>query len=207
MRMYRLEAKGVTKRFDARPVFADLSFVVGTGECLAVSGPNGSGKSTLLKILAGLLEPSPGSVILAGDDGPIGGEALRRARSLVSPEIVFYEDFSPRENLEVLSRIAGLPADPARIDGAIGRAGLGDRGDDPVRTLSSGMKQRLKLALAFERRAPLLLLDEPTSFLDEDGVRIFEALLEDHLREGIAVLASNDPDELRHGSRHLRLGR
>jgi heme exporter protein A len=205
--LLQLEAKGVSKTFEDRPVLRDVSFLLREGECLAVSGPNGSGKSTLLKILAGLLEPSPGEVVLEGDGGRVEGEPRRRAISLVSPEIVFYEEFTPRENLEILSAIAGIDADPARIEGTIERVGLGGREDDPVRTFSSGMKQRLKFALALQRGSPVLLLDEPTSYLDTDGVAIFESILAGHRRGGIAVLATNDPGELRHGDRHLRLGR
>ena len=218
-----LEARGLAKTFDGTPVFSGVSFAVAAGECLTVTGPNGSGKSTLLKILAGLLDPTSGTVAVSRNastvaasrnaEGPIpprgtsalAGEDLRRSISIVSPEVVFYGEMTPRENLDTLLRIAGLDRSVSRLERALGRVGLLHRSEDPVRTFSSGMEQRLRFAYALAREAPVLLLDEPSSHLDEEGKQIFEGILADQTKAGLVVLATNDAREASLGDRGFRL--
>jgi heme exporter protein A len=191
-----LELEGIEKRFAARRVLKDVSLTVRGGEALAITGPNGAGKSTLLKIVAGLLRPTKGAVRL---DGSLDTALRRQQVGYVAPDLALYPELSGRENLEFFARVRGARADFAA---ALARVGLGGREGDLVAVYSSGMRQRLRLALATLFDAPLLLLDEPGLALDADGASMLEALIDERKRAGaLVLLATNDPREVALGDR------
>jgi len=177
-------------------LFRDLAFAVGPGGGLAIRGANGAGKSTLLQIIAGVQAPSAGEVRLT-----LGGaEVERQERPLrvgfVAPYLNLYDAFSAEENLGFLARARRLPGADARIAAALERVGLGARGGDFVRTYSSGMRQRLRLAAALLAAPAVLLLDEPTSNLDEAGRAVVAAVAAEHRAAGgVPVVATNDERE------------
>ncbi len=202
-----IELDGVERSFGERRVLKGISASLKGGDRLLVRGPNGSGKSTLLKIVAGILTPTGGSVRVVQDGGrPAEGADRRRMTGYLAPDLVLYEEFSSLENLDFFGRVRGLGRDRARDQALLERVGLGRRGEDPVGTLSTGMRQRAKVAFALQAAPRILIFDEPGSNLDEPGRRIIaEAVEAQGDQEGIVIIASNDPAEFGLGNRTLDL--
>jgi heme exporter protein A len=199
-----LSASGLAKTFGALKVFANLDFSVNSGEVLIVAGPNGSGKSTLLKIAAGLLAPSAGRMEFRDAMEIISRENRRQCFCLVSPDLSFYEELTARENLRFFLSLLGRKAD--QVTETLAKVGLGGREEDEVAGFSLGMRQRLKYALAFLLEPKFLFLDEPTANLDESGIKIPVELLNEQKKRGLAIVATNDPDEYVWGDKKLALG-
>jgi heme exporter protein A len=193
----RLEliGQGLRKEYDRRTVFRDVSFTVSSGEALLVTGRNGSGKSTLVKIICGVLTPGGGTLSLNPSSHDAGRD--RRAQfGLVSPYLQMFEEFSAVENLALAMGIRGLTFDPGAADALLERVALYPRRHDPVRTYSSGMKQRVKYAFALLHSPEVLVLDEPMSNLDVEGVDVVRAIMAEHRRHGILVVATNDMSDI-----------
>lgn len=195
----------LTHEFDGREVFAGLDFAH-DGGCLAVTGPNGSGKSTLLRILGGLLTPDCGEAYLSVDGVPLTRRRARSAIGLAAPDVKLYSELSARENLLFLLRARGLDAIEDRASSALEQVGLLGRGSDPLSELSSGMRQRAALAAAIAHDPLVLLLDEPSSNLDEPGVSMLREVIAKRQKDGLVVLATNDPTEAAIASERLDLG-
>ena len=198
-----LRADRVSMQFGRRVLFHGLSFAVQPGEALAVVGPNGAGKSTLLKILAGVLKPTGGEVMLQSEGQRISDERRAGQIGFVAPYLGLYDAFTARENLEFLARARGLDDAERRVGEQLDRVGLYTRADDPVARFSTGMRQRLRLAAAFLHDPPVLLLDEPSAALDEKGRELVYAVIANQ-NKGI-VVATNDPDESSRCADTLRL--
>jgi ABC-2 type transport system ATP-binding protein len=145
----------LTKRFGERAALRDVSFTAGAGELLAIIGPNGAGKTTLLSILAGLLEPTSGT--LTRDPADIGW---------VPQQTAIYGKLTVRENLELFARLEKVPDPRAAVEGMLEQTGLADRADEELSRLSGGNRQRVNIAVGLLAEPPVLLLDEPTSSLD-----------------------------------------
>ncbi len=209
-----LEVSKLCGRYGARTVFSGVEFSLKTGDCLVVAGPNGAGKSTLLRILSGLARPHRGHVHLHVNDsapiffGPQDGrpDELGRYVGLASPQIEFYGELTAAENLLFYARVRGIGLDKDGVLPLLESVGLSDRGNDRVSAFSSGMKQRLRLLFALQHRPPVLLLDEPGSNLDEKGKELVARIVEDQLRSGLLILATNDPQEVLFGNQVLKLG-
>lgn len=176
------------------------------GEALVVTGHNGSGKSTLLTIIAGLLRPDKGQIRIRRGGEEISREERRRALGLVAPDLTLYPELTALENLEFFARVRSLRWEPEGARAMLERVGLGGRGRDLVGTFSSGMRVRLKYAVALQAEPAVLLLDEPTAMLDTGGVEVVEQVIAEQRRRGVLVLATNDPQETRHGDLFLHLG-
>ena len=194
--MLELTAAHIAKTFNRRNIFRDVSFTLKEGASLTLTGRNGSGKSTLMKIIAGVLTSSRGSIVLNDDGKTIPSADHYRYFGFVSPYLQLYDEFSGEENIRLVQEIRGLPAEQSTIDGALADVGLAGRGGDLLRTYSSGMKQRLKYAAALVHRPRILLLDEPTSNLDEEGKAFVHRAIERQKGQGILILATNERDEL-----------
>ena len=194
--MVHLVAEHIGHRFGRRVLFRSLAFSLDGGESLAVTGANGSGKSTLLSIVAGLRRPVRGRVRLEDAGTPVPDEERPLRAGLVAPYLNVYDGFSARENLAFIARARRLPEVEQRIQAMLDLVGLADRADDFVAAYSSGMKQRVKFAAALLPAPPLLLLDEPTSNLDEAGRAMVDRVIT-HQRErgGVLLLATNNREE------------
>lgn len=193
MNSFKLVVRDLTKDFNRRSIFRQLAFSLTVGDSLAITGKNGSGKSTLSKILAGVLSPSQGTVEYFLDGVRIQEEQMKDTVGFVSPYLNLYEEFSAVENLKILSQIrSNKKRFEERADELIRMVGLWPRRDDPVGIYSSGMKQRLKYAFALLHEPQILILDEPTSNLDEEGMELVKEVVRRQKKNGILIVATND---------------
>lgn len=185
----RLVAEALACQRSGRPVFEGLTFAVEPGTSLLLVGRNGAGKSSLLLILAGLLEPSAGSLRLEGGDPDLG---LAGQSHYVGHRDALKPGLTPLEALAFWQAMLGTPA--ADAEEALERLGLGHAADLPCAYLSAGQRRRLALARLLVSRRPVWLLDEPTSALDAASQGLFERLVADHLAAGgLAVAATHVP--------------
>jgi heme exporter protein A len=196
MNRVSIAATGVAKNFNRRPIFQDISFSLSSRSSLAITGKNGAGKSTLSKILAGLLGSTRGSITYTLNDKQVGIEEFKHYIGFVSPYLNLYDEFTALENLQLLSRIrATTQQNEVRMKELLNLVNLWQRRDDLVSTFSSGMKQRLKYAFALLHNPIVLILDEPTSNLDEEGIEFVRHMANQQKEEGILIVATNNKEE------------
>jgi heme exporter protein A len=172
-----LWAKDLSKTFGAQTALQGLSLSLPQGKFLSILGPNGAGKTTLLNILAGLTFPSGGEVRVLGSPPRRHCARLKARVGFISHQPQLYSDLSADENLRFFAALYGVPDAPARIDEVLTWVELEHRRADPVRSLSQGMKQRLTIARALLPDPDVLLLDEPTTGLDERAIGVLTDLL------------------------------
>ncbi len=170
-------AANIGKLYGLRPVLRGVSLDVSCGEFVAILGANGAGKTTLLRILATLTRPNGGALTIGGIDALAHPDRARARIGLVSHQSLIYPDLTARENLEFYGRMYAAANLPTRIEEALRRVNLWQRRDDPARTFSRGMIQRLAIARAILPDPPLLLLDEPFTGLDQASAANLSALL------------------------------
>lgn len=196
MSNYSLEVNQLTKYFGRRLIFSDLNFKFIDNGIYGISGPNGSGKSTLVKILAGIIGANKGNVkhILNGKE--IIEENIHNHIGFVSPYLVLYEEFSAEENLMMFAKIRGVKYDQELVNYLFEKFLLLKRKDDFVKTFSSGMKQRLKFIFALMHSPQLIILDEPTSNLDDEGKNSVYELIRERGKKNIVLIASNEKNDL-----------
>ena len=187
-----LEISGLSRSYGRLLALAELSLTIAAGECVALLGANGSGKSTAVRTISGLLEPSAGTVRVAGWDPhrEPDGEQARTALALVPDSPLLYDDLTVEQHLELVTVTQGVGGDDidARIASLLALLGLSARADFLPRELSRGMRQKTQLACALIRPADLLVLDEPVVGLDPPSQALLHRLLADRKREGTAVL-------------------
>jgi heme ABC exporter ATP-binding subunit CcmA len=183
-----LELQHVHKRFGLRPVLRDVSLTLCAGERMALLGANGAGKTTLLRILAGLTRPGGGSVTLGGLDLCAQTREVQRMVGFVAHQPYLYAELSALENLLFFARMYGLRRPAERAETLLQRVGLGKRGRERVAAFSRGQLQRLALARALLHTPDLLLLDEPETGLDQEGLALLADLLYEHRARGGTLL-------------------
>jgi len=183
-----IEAQSLTKVFGQHRALRGVDLKLHRGEFLTIVGPNGAGKTTLLRCLAGLSKPSGGRVLLAGRDPAESPVDARRTIGFVSHETLLYDDLTAKENLLFYGRMYDVVDLRQRVEDTLERLGLARRYDDPVRTLSRGMRQRLAIGRALLHRPSVVLLDEPHTGLDLQAQEMFDQTLEDLSRAGQTVL-------------------
>ena len=189
-----VEARNLTKRYDAFVAVDDLTFAVGHGEIYGLLGPNGAGKTTTILMLLGLSEPSGGEARILGLDPARQPLEVKRHVGYLPDSVGFYGRLSGRENLEYTARLNGIEASVAadRISELLDQVGLADAGDRPADTYSRGMLQRLGVADALVKGPSVLILDEPTASIDPSGVAELLGLIRELVTErGLAVLLSS----------------
>jgi len=203
--MHKLEVANLYRNFGLRKVLKDISFSLQDGDSLAIVGKNGSGKTTLLKVLAGLASPTRGKVTFTFDDRVIKRDEAKSLLSYVGPELTLYDSLTATENLIFFATMRGISLGRDLSDKILDMVGLGGRGDDFYRAYSSGMKQRLKYAVALLNDPVYLLLDEPTSNLDEEGKDIVSQIIARQKEQGILIMATNEPEEYAFAEKQYRL--
>ncbi|MDY0083247.1 MAG: ABC transporter ATP-binding protein [Ignavibacteriaceae bacterium] len=193
---YSLEAQQLNKSFGRRLIFNDLNIKFDKPGVYGISGPNGSGKSTLVKIIAGILSASKGKIIHLLDGKTIAEENLHNHIGFVSPYLVLYEEFSTLENFKIFADIRGIEFNKERVDYLLNKFLLYKRKDDLLKTYSSGMKQRMKFIFALMHLPQLIILDEPTSNLDEEGKNSVYEIVREESKTNIIIVASNEKNDL-----------
>ena len=183
-----LRARDLGRTYDGYIALGQFAIDVAAGELVALVGPNGAGKTTFLTLAAGLLEPSSGSVSIAGQAA--GSIPARAALSYLPDTPVFYEDLSVAEHLEYVASLHGVEEPGSRIEELLGRLGLADWEDSLSSELSHGMKQKASIALAFVRPFQVLVADEPFDGLDPPSREVLFELLAEARGEGAAVVVS-----------------
>lgn len=186
-----LELRGLTRRYGERLALADVTLSLPAGQTLAVLGPNGAGKTTLLRLLATLLRPHGGEVRVLGHALPAEGWAVRGRIGLLGHEPLLYRELSARENLRLHAALHGLTGEE-RAQELLGAVAMERRADEPLRTLSRGMVQRVAVCRALLHDPELLLLDEPRANLDPAATELVEPLI-GRASGRTRVIVSHDP--------------
>lgn len=188
---------GITKAFGREHVLRDVHLTLAAGSRTAVLGANGSGKSTLLQLISGAAVPTAGTITYHLAGRPVDPALVYKHVSIAAPYLNLYDDLSLRETIAFHAGFKPLRGAPS-VEEVARIARLEMHLEKPVSHFSSGMRQRLKLALAILSDTPLLLLDEPGSNLDHAGLDWYRALLGTHLHGRTLVVASNR-QEAEHG--------
>jgi ABC-2 type transport system ATP-binding protein len=183
---YMIEAHDLHRSFGTREAVAGISFCVRRGEIFGLLGPNGAGKTTTIRMLTGQIDPSKGSASVAGYDVVKERAQLKTRIGVVFEDQNLYERLSARLNLEFSCWLYGLPK--SRVDAVLDLVDLRERARDPVRALSSGMKQGLMVARALLHQPQVLFLDEPTRGLDPIAAHELRQTIAQLSNEGMTVL-------------------
>jgi len=185
-----LNVNGLRKTFGTLVAVDDVTFAVAPGELLGLLGPNGAGKTTTVSMIAGLLRPDRGDVLVGGSRLERDTDPVKRRIGLVPQDLALYDELTARDNLRffgALYDLAGSALDKA-IATALELVELGDRARDKVKTFSGGMKRRLNLAAGLLHDPDILLLDEPTVGVDPQSRNAIFDNLETLKRRGKALL-------------------
>lgn len=182
----RIEDLG--KKYNRQWIFRHLNMTIANGQMIAITGHNGSGKSTLLKMISNYITPSEGEIRF--NDFPAG--EVQTSFSYVAPYQNLIEEFTLKEHLNFHANFK-KPLYPT--EEILDASGLSHAHSKLVKEFSSGMKQRLKLALAFFYESSIIFLDEPTSNLDQHGINWYLHLLSSIINKKTLIIASNDPNE------------
>lgn len=188
-----IETTDLTKKYGDFTAVNELNLTVNAGEIFGLLGPNGAGKTTTILMLLGLTEPSAGSVRVLGFD-PVRRPLSVKARAGYIPDQVgFYDELTAQENLMYIARLNGLGIVEARerITEALQKVGLDDLAEQPVKTFSRGMQQRLGVADVLIKKAQLIVMDEPTQGLDPEQAHEFLKLIRELADSGITILLSS----------------
>ena len=191
----KISLSNIGKRFGKEWLFRKLECQFNRGDRIGIKGINGSGKSTLLQIIAGISLPTEGKLSYQADDGSeIDLNNLAGKLSIVSPYMDLPEQLTIAELYEFHSHFINY-REGTSLESFLATSFLEKNKSSFIHQLSSGMKQRLKLGFAFLSDSPVLLLDEPTSNLDQKGKDLFVKLLDEHSKDRILFIASNEEED------------
>lgn len=188
-----LDARNLGHDYAGQAALVKVSLTVSPGELVAMVGSNGAGKTTFLKSAAGLLDPSHGSVDVAGT--PAGSIEARSATSYVPDSPALYDDLSLNEHVEYVARLHGVTDWQERGEALLERLSLAGQGDDLPSSFSRGMRQKASIVLGLVRPFSLLLADEPFDGLDPRSRVALTELLREATAGGAAVLFSTHRTE------------
>jgi len=201
----QIQFSAASKRFNKEWIFSNLNFSFVTGQHYALIGNNGSGKSTLLQVIAGYIGLTKGQVNWVDNEGQsIDSSKIYQHISIAAPYLELVEEFTALEQIAFHQQFKPLQTNLNPID-LLEKIGLSKSADKQIRNFSSGMKQRLKLALAIFDQAPVLLLDEPCSNLDQEGIQTYHQLMQAYAMHKLIIVASNDPQEYQFCNQQLAL--
>ncbi|HET6369605.1 MAG TPA: heme ABC exporter ATP-binding protein CcmA [Nitrospiria bacterium] len=186
--MLAIQVSQVSKSFHHYEVLKEVTFEVAQGTCFALFGPNGAGKTTLLRILATLQRPTSGWFKIGGYHGIGERGKVRELLFMIAHGSYLYDDLNAVENIRFAMSLRGGHSTDRETKAALDRVGIGPFADLKVRFFSAGMKKRLSMAKAILTRPRVLLLDEPYSSLDEQGVKMVNGSLRELAGEGSTVV-------------------
>lgn len=200
----QITLKNVGRRFNRDWIFRGVDYTFNQGQTYAILGSNGSGKSTLLSILNGSMSPSKGEIEYTNQGQKIEPSEIFNYLSIAAPYLELIEEFSLSEMIDFHFRFKTYKPgmDKAAIIELLNLPGSTNK---LIKYFSSGMKQRLKLALAFCADTPILMLDEPTSNLDAQGVEWYLGLVQQFAAGRLTVICSNQEHEYSFSEHHLSI--
>lgn len=188
--MSRLQAIGLTKRFNDTPALDGLDLIIESGEVFCLLGPNGAGKTTTINLFLNFIAPTSGKALVDGLDVREFPIETKSRLAYIPEQVSLYRNLTGVENLRFFSALAGhRHYSPRDLDKFLERVGLSrDAVRRPLRTYSKGMRQKVGIAIALAKRADVLLLDEPTAGLDPSAANEFATLLTSLSADGAAIL-------------------
>lgn len=195
--------ENIEKRFGGLRALRGVSLTVAPGECVVLAGRNGSGKTTLLRVAARLARPTSGQVRFSC----ASGESKEVPPGFVAHATMVYDELTAEENLMLFARLQDVPESKNRVEALLQEVGLVDRRASLVRTFSRGMRQRVAIARALLHEPSVLLLDEPATGLDPQGVLWLAAALRRLRDSGRTILMSlhGESETSSLGTRAIRL--
>lgn len=191
---FEISLQNIGRRFNRDWIFRGIDYTFTDNKSYAILGPNGSGKSTLLQVLNGSLAPSSGKLNYTFNGVEIDASDVYQHLSLAAPYLELIEEFTLSEVIDFHFQFKAYKAGIDKNQ-VIELLAMQSSKNKMIRYFSSGMKQRLKLALAFCADTPMLMLDEPTSNLDTQGVDWYLNLVEKYAAERLTIICSNQEHE------------
>ena len=182
------------KRYNREWIFRSVTYEFTDADAYAITGNNGSGKSTLLQIIAGAVQHSEGRIDFINAEKTIAAEHHHQYIGIAAPYLELPEEMTLTEFLEFHHSFKPFLSS-FTVKGIIHLLGLEKASDKQLRNFSSGMKQRVKLAQAILSDVPIVLLDEPCTNLDADGISLYHRLIKDHCNNRLVIVSSNDEVE------------
>jgi len=192
--MMKINLEKIGRRFNREWIFRDVNYVFESGSSYAILGANGAGKSTILQVISGSLSSSEGSISYTSDDQLLNPENVFEHLSMAAPYLELIEEFTLRELIDFHFQFKKYRTGLDR-DLLIELMGLKRSEYKAIKHFSSGMKQRVKLALAFCSDTEMILLDEPASNLDQQGLEWYLSLVEKYSADRILIICSNQIQE------------
>lgn len=194
--MMTISLSDAGKRFNRDWIFRHFNYQFESGQSYAITGPNGSGKSTLLQVLGGSMMMNEGNVQYSMNNAPFSVESIYKQVSIAAPYLEVVEEMTVKEFLQFHHGFKPfLPG--ITIDAIIATIGLEKAVNKQIRYYSSGMKQRVKLAQCIFSDTAIVLLDEPCTNLDAEGIGLYHQLITEHCKQRMVVVSSNDEVEYR----------
>ena len=189
-----IQLENLGKKFRREWIFRNVNLTFEAGNNYTFVGPNGSGKSTLLQVLVGVMPQTEGKIAYLLDNQVIEIDDIYKKIVVAAPYLELIEEFTLLESVEFHQKFKPFKDEitPSQL---IDLLQLSPHKDKTIKNFSSGMKQRLKLGLAFYSEVPIILLDEPTSNLDAQGVAWYLEQIEQHTADRLLIICSNQPAE------------
>lgn len=186
-----IKIKNLTKRFDEKSIFKNLSLELGDGEILTVMGPSGIGKTTLIKVLTGLEKAQSGTVSLNGQDFPIGDPKVSQQFALIFQDFNLFPHLTVKENIALAPKIVKKEESALvdkKVNELLNELSISDQANQYPYQLSGGQKQRVAIARALAMEPEVVIYDEPTSGLDEQSTKQVETIMLALKKEGVSQL-------------------
>lgn len=198
-----ISLSNIGKRFNREWIFRNLTYNFSAPKKYAITGANGSGKSTLLQVIAGAVTHNEGTIQYSTLDVPCSIEEHYQHISIAAPYLELIEEMTANELLDFHAAFKPLHISKEE---ALKIVNLNKAADKQIRYYSSGMKQRLKLAQAFFSNTPVLLIDEPTTNLDAEGITLYQNLIQNHTQKKLVIISSNDKEEYEFCDEIIKIG-
>lgn len=190
----KIQLENLGKKFRKEWIFRNVNLSFELGKNYTFVGPNGSGKSTLLQVLIGVMPQTEGKVSYNNINQEVLVDDIYKKIVIAAPYLELVEEFTLLESVEFHQKFKPFKNQLSAAE-LIEKIQLAPHKDKTVKNFSSGMKQRLKLGLAFYSEAPIILLDEPTSNLDSQGIAWYLKQIEKHTADRLLIICSNQPNE------------
>lgn len=203
-----IELINIKKRYGEKILYSNLSDCLKSASCTCITGSNGSGKSTLLKIIGSLIAADSGSVVVFQDGNRLKRDEYQRLIGMAAPDLALYDHLNAIENIQFFAGFRNYNLTYETIMDNLFKVGLTGIENKLVKNFSTGMKQRLKLAVLESSNVPIWLLDEPSSNLDKEGKFMVKKLIQESVDSGkLVILATNEEQEVEYASHILNLAK